>query len=505
MAAPPPALSVRGLTRRYGAVAALDDVTMAVAPGTLHALVGANGSGKSTLIRIVAGVETGEPGGRIAVGEASVDAASTTAAFACGAGVRVVHQAATAFADLTVAENIGIAGRLPTRRGGAVDWARLGGEAEALLARLGGGIAPRARMGDLSPARQTLVTVARAFAGTDDGRPHVLILDEPTAALPGREVDLLLTGLRRLVDAGHAAVLVTHRLDEVARAADAATVLRDGRHVATFAVGSVEPGDVVAMVTGSPAGPAAAERRARGDDVLLRVAGLASGRLEGIDLTVHAGEIVAVAGLLGSGRSTLLEALFGARPRRAGDLELAGERYAPRAPADAIASGVALVPEQRERATFTGHSVAENLSIVDPDRHGRWWRDRLEERRDATRDLASLSVVAAGPDAPMASLSGGNQQKVVLTRWLRRRPRLLLLDEPTLGVDVGARAGLHELVRRHVGEGHGALVVSSDTEELCALADRILVLHQGRMTHELDASEATPAVVNRLVHEEPAA
>jgi ribose transport system ATP-binding protein len=185
-------------------------------------------------------------------------------------------------------------------------------------------------------------------------------------------------------------------------------------------------------------------------------------------------------------------------------LTLGGEGYAPRTPAQAIAAGVALVPEQRAQSAFPTHSVADNLSIVDPGGRGRWWRDRAGERRDAEGDLAALSIVAAGPDAAMATLSGGNQQKVVLARWLRRRPRLLLLDEPTLGVDVGARAAIHDLVRSHVAEGNGALVVSSDADELCALADRIVVLHRGRVTRELSGAEATPEAVEQLVHEEAA-
>jgi ribose transport system ATP-binding protein len=504
MADPPAALSVRGLTKRYGTVAALDDVSLAVAPGSLHALVGANGSGKSTLIRIVAGVEVGEAGS-IAVGERSVSARAVDAGFAREAGVRVVHQVSTAFGDLSVAENIGVAAGLPTRLGGSVDWRRLRAQAGALLERLRLDVDPRARMADLSPARQTLVTVARAFADADEGQPHLLVLDEPTAALPAREVGTLLAGLRQLVDGGHAVVLVTHRLDEVGRAADEATVLRDGRRVSTFVVGSVEAAEVVEMVTGAPPAVTSATAASTDGVELLRVDGLSAGPLEGIDLAVRHGEIVAVAGLLGSGRSTLLEALFGARRRRAGELVLDGDRYAPRSPADAIAAGVALVPEQRAQATFAGQSVADNLSILDPGSRGRWWRDRRGERRDAERDLEELAIVAAGPDATMTSLSGGNQQKVVLARWLRQRPRLLLLDEPTLGVDVGARAAIHELIRGHVADGCAALVVSSDTEELCALADRILVLHRGRLTHELAAAEATPAALNQLVHQEAAA
>lgn len=539
-----PALAVRGLTKRYGGVLALDGVDVSVAPGTLHALLGANGSGKSTLIRVVAGVGRADAGGTVAVGGLVVAADRTSPAWSRAAGVRVVHQGASAFPDLTVAENIGVVAGLPTRPGGSIRWRAARADAAAGLARLGLDVDPAARMGSLSPAVQTLVAVARALAdvgggagggrgdgagGAGGGRAKLLILDEPTAALPAAEAATLLAGLRSLADEGHAVMLVTHRLDEVTRAADEATVLRDGRTVARVRVSDTTPADLVALVTGAAApeattiGPGAgggggAAARARvttgggASDAgaggggaaapLLEVDGLAVGSLQGVSFTVGAGEVVGIAGLLGSGRSALLEALFGARIRRAGAVALGGVVHAPRSPAHAMDAGVALVPEQRERALFPARSLAENLSVADLGRFRRRGRiDRGAESRAAADDVDRYGIRARSVTAPVRTLSGGNQQKAVVARWLRRDPTLLLLDEPTLGVDVGARAEIHALVRGFVAGGERAvLCVSSDAEELCALADRVLVLHDGRLVGELRGADAHPDAVAHLAH-----
>lgn len=570
-----PALAVRGLTRRYGPVVALDGVDLEVGPGSIHALIGANGSGKSTLVRVVAGVERGAAGGTVAIGADQVAADRTSSAWAHAAGLRVVHQGASTFPDLTVAENIGLGAGLSTRPGRSIRWAKARTTAADALARLGVAVDPASRLGDLGPAVQTLVAIARALADVDPSAtttPRLVVLDEPTAALPEREVAALLGGLRHLVAAGHAVLLVTHRLDEVTRAADHATVLRDARRVASFAVGTVPPDEVVALITGGVGAPsgrsaerssvplpsadaaagASSERTATAaepsatvgsvmdrsgpspGDVgrsasvrsavaagvasvgasaavsaspapLLAVRGLRAGRLRSVSFSVGDGEIVGVAGLLGSGRSTLLEALFGVRRSAADHVTLGGEALALNAPGRAMAAGVALVPEQRERSVFATSPVAENLSIADLDRFRRGGRagrvDRRAERAAAAGDLDRYSVVAGSAHAPMTTLSGGNQQKVVLARWLRRDPRLLLLDEPTLGVDVGARSELHALIRRSVAAGGRAvLCVSSDVEELCALADRILVLHDGRLVDEVAGDDARPDRVNQLVH-----
>ena len=555
-----PALSVQGLTKRYGGVVALDGVDVSVVPGSLHALLGANGSGKSTLIRVVAGVERADGGGTVTVGGEAVAADRTSPSWARAAGVRVVHQGASAFPDLSVAENIGVVAGLPTRPGGSIRWRAARADAAAGLARLGLAVDPTARMGSLSPAVQTLVAVARALADVDadgsSGRPKLLILDEPTASLPAAEAATLLAGLRSLADDGHAVVLVTHRLDEVTRAADEATVLRDGRMVARERVADTVPADLVALVTGAAApgtttaidpgagdggGATAGARAASGSGApgpeerapdlgargpgsgartgggggggggafgaggaapLLEVDGLAVGPLRGVSFTVGAGEVVGIAGLLGSGRSALLEALFGARARRGGVVVLGGAALTPCSPAHAMDAGVALVPEQRERALFPARSLAENLSVADLARFRRRGRiDRGAESRAAADDVGRYGIRAPSVTAPVRTLSGGNQQKAVVARWLRRDPTLLLLDEPTLGVDVGARAEIHALVRGFVAGGDRAvLCVSSDAEELCALADRVLVLHDGRLVGELRGAGAHPDAVAHLAH-----
>ena len=525
-AAPGAALAVRGLTKRYGGVVALDAADLTVASGSIHALLGANGSGKSTLIRVVAGVEGADGAGTVAVGDEVVGADRTSPSWSRRVGVRVVHQSTSVFPDLTVAENIGVVAGLPTRPGGSIRWRAARAAAADGLARLGLAVDPTARMGALSPAVQTLVAVARALADVDrdgdgpgsGGASRVLILDEPTASLPAAEAATLLAGLRALAEEGHAVLLVTHRLDEVTRAADEATVLRDGRTVARRRVAETAPGDLVALVAGAASpepvdgaghrsepssGARAGEAGvASGSTPVLRVDGLAVGPLRGVSFSAGAGEIVGVAGLLGSGRSALLEALFGARPRRSGRVELAGSVLAPRSPAHAMAAGVALVPEQRARALFPARSLAENLSMAELDRFWRRGRiDRAAERHAAADDVERYGIRAPSPMAPVRALSGGNQQKAVVARWLRRDPTLLLLDEPTLGVDVGARAEIHALVRAYVaGGGRAVLCVSSDAEELCALADRVLVLHEGRLVGELAGADVDPDAVARLAH-----
>jgi ribose transport system ATP-binding protein len=506
-----PALSVRDLSKRFGPVAALSGVSFDVAPGSIHALVGANGSGKSTLIRVVAGIDRAEPGGSVSVGGEHLPLAHLTPQAVQRAGVRVVHQASTIFPDLTVAENIGVGSHLATRPGGSIRWRDLHQQAAQLLGQLGLQVSPREVVGDLSPAVQTLVAVARAFAGAGRGDDvQLMILDEPTAALPAREVEILLAGLRRLADDGTAVMLVTHRLDEVARSADRATVLRDGRHVATFDVGSVRHDEVVDMITGGASTALASPGTSAGGTPLLEVVGLQVGPVHDLNLTLHAGEVLGIGGLLGSGRSSVLEALFGARRRRAGTVTLDGALLDLRSPARAMKAGLALVPEQRQRAVFAEQTVAENLSITDLPR---WWNglrlNRAGERGAAEDDVAGFGIVAHSPGAAMDTLSGGNQQKVVVARALRRTPQVLLLDEPTLGVDVGARGEIHQMVRQYLTGGaggrRGAVMVSSDVEELCAVADRILVLHRGRPAQLLDAAATSPEDLNRLVHREVAA
>jgi ribose transport system ATP-binding protein len=342
-----------------------------------------------------------------------------------------------------------------------------------------------------------------------NGRPdarRLIVLDEPTGALPAPEVELLLAGLRSVRAQGHAVVLVTHRLDEVAAAADVVTVLRDGCHVATRPAPEVSHDDLVTMITGASEAPASATGGRDTSRDLVTVTGLTVDGVHNASFRIGDGEIVGLAGLLGSGRSTMLEGLFGARRARSGTVTFAGAPLDLRSPAAAMRDGVAFVPEQRERAVFPNESLAANLSAAALPRRWRGWRiDQPRERRDAAADTATFGITAAGPDVAMVTLSGGNQQKAILARWMRRSPRLLLLDEPTHGVDVGARAEIHRMIREYVTTGRAALYVSSDAEELCLIADRILVLHNGSIAHELTGAAKNPDTVNQLAHRSTAA
>jgi ribose transport system ATP-binding protein len=517
-AARAPALSVRGVSQLYGSVHALRDVTFDVAPGTIHALVGANGSGKSTLIRIVAGVEPAASG-ELTINGQSFDATRGTVAEAALAGIRVVHQHSNGFPDLTVAENIAIGTGFTRGRLGAIRWRALHRQTEALTERYGLHVSPQTRLGDLAPAAQTLVAIARAFAGMDlhehaistDGSAHrdarrLIVLDEPTAALTAPEVELLLRGLRSVRAQGHAVVLVTHRLDEVVAAADYVTVLRDGRHVATRPAPEASHDDLVSMITGTSAAPTSAPAPANPLRDLVTISDLTVDGVSNASFQIRDGEILGLTGLLGSGRSTILEGLFGARRTRAGTVTFAGAPLNLCSPAAAMRAGAAFGPEQRERAVFPNQSLAENLSAAALPRRWRGLRiDQPRERNDAAVDTAAFGITAAGPDVAMNTLSGGNQQKAILARWMRRAPRLLLLDEPTLGVDVGARAEIHRMIREYVTTGRAALYVSSDVEELCVIADRILVLHDGSIAHELTGAAKNPDTVNQLVHQSTAA
>jgi ribose transport system ATP-binding protein len=495
----PAALTIDGVSKHYGPVAALRDVAFAVPRGVVHALVGANGSGKSTLIRLIAGVEPADPGGRLAIRGSALDIHRPVPGAAYRAGVRVQHQQHAVFPELTVAENLAMGNRLRPGDLGRVPWAELDRRAERAIERYGLRASPRTRVSELTPALQMLVSVARAIDDVTETDAALVVLDEPTAALPSLECARLLEGLRGLAGGGHTVLLVTHRFDEVVATADSVTVLRDGRHQATVPCAGLDTGGLTELMTGTAVPRATAGHAVGGRAVgppLLDVAGLAADGITGITLSLLPGEVVGVAGLLGAGKSTLLETLFGLRRLRDGSVSLAGERVDVRSPARAMAAGIALVPESRDRAVFPGQTVAQNLGAAD--RRSRWrgFRfDRGHERRRAADDIAGFGIVTRSLDVPVAALSGGNQQKVLLARWLRRRPRLLLLDEPTAGVDAAARRQIHDTIRDYVRTSGCALCVSSDVEELCSFADRVLVMVGGRVVGEVAGADLQPSVL----------
>lgn len=501
-----PAIELSGISKSFTGVPVLTDVSFCVRAGSLHALLGGNGSGKSTTLKILAGVHRADPGGTIRVHGTRHDARDYSPATARAVGLRFVHQELGLVPDLTVSENFALDGGFPRRFGPAVAWGALHRSTQEQLDRAQVPVDARTRVRELRPSERTLVAIARALRDSDRGRHITLVLDEPTASLPQHEVDVLLRALRDCRDRGQTIVYVSHRLTEVLEIADQISVLRDGAVTVDIPASRASQASLIEAMTGTSVAVPARRTREEADPVgpsVLKVQGLSAGALRCADLEVAAGEVVGLAGLVGSGRTSLLRALFGDLPVRSGTVAIDGQAVTVRGPAEAIALGIALVPEDRVGdAAFLDRPLWENVSAASAGDYWSGWRmDRGRERRDAVALLDRYDVRAASADAPFASVSGGNQQKAVLARWFHRAPRLLLLDEPTQGVDAAARADIHRFVRAQVTGGSAALVASSDAEELAELCDRVIVLLEGCTSAVLSGAELTDARISQLTQE----
>ncbi|MFF7249363.1 sugar ABC transporter ATP-binding protein [Embleya sp. NPDC008237] len=485
------ALGIARLSKSFPGTRALADVSLSVDPGHFHALVGGNGSGKSTLIKILAGVYSADRGGSLHLGDASFDVEQLTPRWSREAGIRFVHQDLGLFPELTVTENV-LAGSPFPRRLGGIDWSEARRSVQRLLDALEIPVRARSLVRDLRPADQTLIAVARCLRDRDSGGVGLLVLDEPTTRLPADEVDGLLQRLSAYSSRGQSILYVTHRLDEVLGYADTVTVLRDGRHVDTRPAAQHDRESLVAHIAGHA--PAERQRRPRTSfgPAVLSVEGLRGGPLENVTFDIRAGEVVALAGLVGSGRTSVMQNVMGAVKPRGGSVSVRGRRLRSGHVAEAISRGLALVPEERARdGAFLSLSVTENLSASTIRRYRRGgWLRRTDERRDAERDIDTYGIKGTA-DAPIARLSGGNQQKAVMARAMRSAPVVLLLDEPTQGVDVGARADIHARIDAAVAGGAGVLLATSDLDELLHLADRVLVLADGRITSEASGPDIT--------------
>ncbi|GAA1511178.1 sugar ABC transporter ATP-binding protein [Streptomyces albidochromogenes] len=492
-----------GITKSFPGVRALDGVDLEVQAGEVHCLLGQNGAGKSTLIKILAGVHQPD-GGEISWQGAAVTLRSPIAAMRLG--IATIYQELDLVEGLSVAENIFL-GHEPTTAGFVVRGRQARASATALLARLGhaeidaGGL-----VGSLSAAQQQIVSMARALS--HDVR--LIVMDEPSAALDPDEVDNLFRIVAGLTADGVAVVYISHRLEEIRRIGDRVTVLKDGRAVAVgLPAKSTPTRDVVALMTGRdveyvfPPRPGDAARAA-GAEPVLRVEGLSrDGEFAALDLDVRPGEIVGLAGLVGSGRSEVLETVYGARTPSTGRVLVDGRPLRPGSVRAAVRAGIGLAPEERKaQGLLMLESVTRNVSVSTLSRFSRGgWLDRRAEREAARTATRELSLRPDNPDAPVRTLSGGNQQKAVLARWLLRGCRVLLLDEPTRGVDVGARAELYAVIRRLADEGLAVLLVSSEVPEVLGLADRVLVLREGRVVHTAPARELDEHRVLDLVME----
>jgi len=483
-----PFLQLTGLSRSYGGVRALADVGLTLAPGEVHALMGENGAGKSTLIRCLSGVVRPDAGD-VRIDGQSVPPGDIGAAEA--AGIVALHQEATAFPHLDAVDNIFV-GRERRRGPGLLDRPGMEREAQTLLDRLGERIPLHVPLEELTLAQRQMVGIARALSH----RSRLLILDEPTASLSARETAVLFRIVRQLQAEGVGILYVSHRLEEVFQLASRVSVLRDGRLVETRDIAGVSRDDLVRLMVGREplSEPREAPPGAAGGEVLLDVRGLTrAGVFRDVSFSVRAGEIVGLAGLVGAGRSEVANAVFGVDRPTGGSVLVAGAPLPPGSVPEAVRRGVALVPEDRQhQGLVLPLSVGTNLLLatLGSPSQGRF-RSARREAETVTRLVRELGVRTAGADAPAASLSGGNQQKLALGKWLAAPPRVLLLDEPTRGVDVGAKAEVYRLVRQLARGGLATLLISSDLPELLALSDRILVMREGAVAGELPRAEAT--------------
>jgi len=486
------ALELRGVAKSFGSVVALRDGSLRVEAGSIHALVGENGAGKSTLVKIVAGLYRRDAGDYLLGGE-EVDFRST--AEAKDAGVAVIYQEPTLFPDLSVTENL-FMGRQPTNRWGRIDRRAMREQARALFARLGVTVDPERPALGLSIADQQIIEIAKAISL--DAR--VLVMDEPTAALSGNEVDRLMAVARTLRDDGCAVVFISHRFDEVFALCDTVTVMRDGSYVDTHAIADVTVDHLVRQLVGREVTELYPKLPAEVGEVLLDVRGLTQpGLFHDVDLTVRAGEIVGLAGLVGAGRSEVAQAVFGVDPYTSGTVTVAGRPLSPGSPTRAMAAGLALVPEDRRKhGLVLDSTIARNITMATRGRlsRGGLIADRVENA-DARTWAGRLEVKAAALDTLAGTLSGGNQQKVVLAKWLSTEPKVLIIDEPTRGIDVGTKAEVHRLLSTLAQEGLGILMISSELPEVLGMADRVVVLCEGRVTAELARGEADPESVMR--------
>ncbi|GAB2587443.1 sugar ABC transporter ATP-binding protein [Streptomyces capparidis] len=491
----PELLRVTGIRKEFPGVLALDRVDFDLRAGEVHVLLGENGAGKSTLIKILSGAHRPDAG-RILLDGHQVRVRGAQDAERLG--IATIHQEFNLVPDLTVAENVFL-GRQP-RRFGLLDRRRMERDAAGLLDRVGLDVHPRARVRELGIARLQMVEIAKALSL----RARVLIMDEPTAVLTTEEVDRLFRIVRRLRDDGVGVVFITHHLEEIAEIGDRVTVLRDGRSV-TQVPASTGRDELVRLMVGRSIAQQYPRERATAGAAdaapLLRVRGLTRGGVfEDICFEVRAGEVVGLAGLVGAGRTEVARAVFGADPYDSGTVEVCGRRLPGGDVGAAMDARLGLVPEDRKgQGLVLGASVQENLGLVTLRRATRaGFVDRAAQRRAAARIAERLGVRMAGLSQQTRTLSGGNQQKVVIGKWLLADTRVLILDEPTRGVDVGAKVEIYQLVNALTAAGHAVLMISSDLPEVLGMSDRVLVMAQGRIAGELSAAEATQDAVMAL-------
>jgi len=485
-AEPTPLVELRGITKTYGGVHALSDVSFAIRPGEVHALVGENGAGKSTLVKILTGVIQPDEGTLVLDGRPQRIPDPQTAH---QLGIVAMYQEPTVFQDLSVAENV-FAGRHPRSSLRTVAWGQMRAEASRILKELGVDFGPDAPVRGLGVADRQLLEIAKALSSS----ARLLIMDEPTAALSPNEVDNLFATTQRLRGRGVVVVFISHRLEEVTAIADTVTVLRDGGHVATRPAAELPHGEIIRLMVGRSLDALFPKEEAEIGEVVFKAKGLSRrGVFSDVSFELRRGEIVGLAGFVGAGRTEVARAIFGIDKLDSGFLEIEGKRFRPRSPRAALSRGLAYLPEDRlNQGLVQPMSIAQNTSMaILPALTPVGVLRPRRERSLARRFMEELRIRATSVAQIVRSLSGGNQQKVVLSKWLAANPRILILDEPTHGVDVGTKADVHRTISGLAAQGLTILLISSELLEVLGMSDRILVMREGRLVAALPRPEAT--------------
>jgi rhamnose transport system ATP-binding protein len=480
-----PVMEMTGISKRFDATQALDDVSLTLHPGETHALLGENGAGKSTLIKVMTGIHSPDAGVMRLHGE---ETSFRTSGDAQRAGIAAIYQEPAIFPDLNVAENIFMSHQ---DRGALVRWRRMYQDAEAILARIDVRLDVRTLATGLTVASQQAVEIAKALSLD----VRVLIMDEPTAALSAHEVSELFEQIRRLTGAGVAVLFISHRLDEVFEIADRVTVLRDGRLISSRPRDELTQGDAIREMVGREMSDFFVRNPQPPGDVVLRVEGLRrDGAFEDVGFELREGEVLGFAGLVGAGRTDVGLSLFGIAPPDAGVVELRGRRLSVRSPRQALRAGIAYLSEDRRQLGLSlPQSVTANITLATLRDYVTRLRllDSSAERAVAQRFRDKLTIRTPSLDTPVEQLSGGNQQKTMLAKWLNAQPSVLILDEPTRGIDVGAKAEVHQIIDELAGSGMAIVLISSDLPEVLAMSDRVLVMREGRQVGLLERAEAT--------------
>ena len=479
-------LELKNISKRFSGVEVLHDVSFSLRSGEVHAMLGENGAGKSTLVKVVTGVHQPDSG-VIYLNGAPVHFGDTRESRQ--AGIAAIYQELSLFPDLNVAENIFI-GRHPTTLGGRIDWRKLYAEAEKLLVSLGVHLDFKQKAHNLSIAQQQMVEIARAFSIN----ARILIMDEPTSSLTLNEVDDLFRLVRRLRDEGTAIIFISHRLEELFELADRVTVLRDGAYVDTRQMKGVTRDDLIRMMVGRTITNMFPKQDVKAGRVVLKVDHLTrDGAFRDISFDLREGEILGMAGLVGAGRTNVARTIFGVEPPTSGVIQLDGREIRITSPQQAIALGLAYVPEDRQlHGLFPPMNITANISMPVLQKYARrgWLRDKAE-RSAAFNAARQMEVRANNIWQKARELSGGNQQKVVLAKWLSTKPRILILDEPTRGIDVGTKAAVHALMSKLASEGMAILMISSELPEVLGMSDRVIVMREGSITCHFTRAEAT--------------